>query len=134
MIQENKLSDKKEVDKSTIELYNKAVQYIEEKKLYLDSEITIGEIAEELKVSMHQLSYAINTVGQKNFFEFINNYRINEARKLLKSSSVNFTIEAIAFDSGFGSKAAFNRTFKKYIGITPSEYAKGGQDNSDFLP
>lgn len=70
---------------------------------------------------MHQVSQIINIRFQKNFSEVINSYRVEEAKNLLIQKP-NYSIEGIAFEAGFGSKATFNRVFKKHTGLTPSEY------------
>ncbi len=103
--------------------YLKVISLIREEKLYLHFELKLEDIANRLNLSTQYVSQAINQNGNKNFFEFINSYRIEEAKKLLKERP-DLTIEAIAYDSGFGSKAAFNRTFKKSTGQTPSEFIK----------
>ncbi|GAL86009.1 AraC family transcriptional regulator [Sporocytophaga myxococcoides] len=103
--------------------YLKVINLIREEKLYLQFELKLEDIANRLNLSTQYVSQAINQNENKNFFEFINSYRIEEAKKLLRERS-DLTIEAIAYDSGFGSKAAFNRTFKKTTGQTPSEFIK----------
>lgn len=92
------------------------------RKPYLDSNINLVKMAEMLDISAHQLSYIINTGFNVSFFQFINQYRVERAKKLLLQNSNNFTILAIAFESGFNSKTAFNSTFKKITGQTPTQF------------
>ena len=94
-------------------------------KIYLDNEINLTTFADKLGISIHDASYLINEVTGNNFYNFINQHRIAEAKKLLTSSkSDKLNMLGIAFESGFNSKTAFNTAFKKWVGISPSEYAK----------
>ncbi|WP_068472530.1 helix-turn-helix domain-containing protein [Saccharicrinis aurantiacus] len=100
-------------------------QLMLEDKVYLDNDLNLVKLADSLLVSPHQLSYIINEGFNENFFSFINKYRVDNAKQLLvdPSKDVN-TMLSIAFDSGFNSKTAFNTTFKKLTGYTPSEFRK----------
>jgi AraC-like DNA-binding protein len=91
---------------------------------FLDSELNLVKLAEMLHVTPHKLSYTINTGYQLNFFQFVNQYRVEKAKELLLNNTKNFTVLAIAYESGFNSKTAFNTTFKKLCGQTPTEFAK----------
>ncbi|WP_232816199.1 helix-turn-helix domain-containing protein [Chryseobacterium capnotolerans] len=93
-------------------------------KPYLDSELNLIKLAEILSVSTHHLSYVINTGFQKNFFQYVNEFRVEYAKQLLKDSGSKLSILGIAYESGFNSKTSFNTTFKKVTGKTPSEFKK----------
>ncbi len=96
-----------------------------EKELYLNNEINLASLSEEMNVTTHQLSYIINQGFNQNFFQFINTYRIQKAKELLlDSSNDKLSILGIAYESGFNSKTTFNTTFKKITNQTPSEYKK----------
>lgn len=98
---------------------------MKEKKPYLDNELTLAKLADELSIPQHHLSQIINEKIGQNFFDFINSYRIEEAKKLLTSHEGGMlTILAIAEEVGFNSKSAFNNAFKKVTNTTPSEYRK----------
>jgi AraC-like DNA-binding protein len=98
-------------------------QTIEEGKLYLRSDLTLQELAENAGISPHNVSEAINTRAGKNFYDFVNSYRAEEAmRRLRDPKHANLTILAIATDSGFNSKSVFNAYFKEHTGQTPSQY------------
>nr|WP_246440606.1 helix-turn-helix domain-containing protein [Rhabdobacter roseus] len=76
-----------------------------------------------IDAQVHHLSQVINEKEQKNFYDLINGWRIEEFLKEVKSEkNKKYTLLAIAYDCGFNSKASFNRNFKKYTGKTPTEY------------
>jgi len=101
------------------------LQIMETDKPYLNSDLTLRELAGKLSMSTHNLSEILNTRLNQNFYDFINRYRVEEVkRKLAEKESENFSLIAIAFDSGFNSKSTFNTIFKKYTGTTPSQYRK----------
>jgi AraC-like DNA-binding protein len=82
-------------------------------------------VAEKLDISIHEASFLINEAARDNFYNFINKYRVEEAKKLLASAKMEeLNIVGIAFASGFNSKTTFNTTFKKMVGISPSQYSK----------
>ena len=92
---------------------------------YKDSLLTLPKLARQLNVSPNLLSQAINEKAKMNFPDYINNYRIKEARQMLISSShTREKIASIAFDTGFNTLSAFNAAFKKFIQMTPSEFRK----------
>jgi AraC-like DNA-binding protein len=98
---------------------------IETEKPYTDMDLTIDELAAKLSVTRHNLSQVINKRTGKNFNGFINELRVEESKRLLKSSKYNhLTIAAIACDSGFNTISNFNTSFKKYTGLTPSQYKR----------
>lgn len=105
------------------EIYNQILEIIETKQLYLNTEFTIFELSKELNINYKYISQAINQGLNKNFVTFVNEYRVEHAKKLLLNPShSNFTIEAISEMSGFKSKSSFNTFFKKHTGLTPSEF------------
>lgn len=93
-------------------------------KPYLDSELNLIKLAETVSVSSHHLSYVINTGFGKNFFQYVNEFRVEYAKKLLKEKDSRLSILGIAYESGFNSKTSFNTTFKKLTGQTPSEFKR----------
>jgi AraC-like DNA-binding protein len=98
---------------------------MERDKLYLNSDLTLRELAEKLSISAHNLSEILNTKLNQNFYDFINRYRVEEVkRKLSDNEMEKYNLIAIAFESGFNSKATFNTVFKKQTGTTPTEYRK----------
>ncbi|MCB0743526.1 MAG: AraC family transcriptional regulator [Ignavibacteriae bacterium] len=107
------------------------IRYVENKKPFLDSSLRMSQLADELSISNNQLSQVLNQELDKNFNEFINSYRVKEVQERLKESKYqNLTMLAIAEDSGFNSKNAFNRAFKYHTGMTPSQYKKATESNT----
>ena len=99
------------------------ITIMETDKLYTDSNLTLYQMADKLGISTHNLSEVINTQRNQNFFDFINQYRIDRVKKdLTDPAKSNLKILSIAFDAGFNSKASFNTIFKKFTGLTPSDY------------
>lgn len=113
---------------STEEVANLSVQLsslMENDKLFLNNDLSLPTVAEKLGISIHETSFLINETTKDNFYSFINKYRVDEAKKLLTSSKMDeLNILGIAFASGFNSKTTFNTTFKKIVGISPSQYSK----------
>ena len=114
------------ISETTYEKYvNKLEQFMEHEKPFLNPAITINELAERAEISARTLSYIINKKYKMNFFDFINQYRIKESKRLLSDASkVQETILSVLYDAGFNSKSVFNRAFRKFEGITPSQFRK----------
>lgn len=94
-------------------------------KLYLEHNINVEQFARRVGLTSRDVSQSINSQFDSNFFEFINSYRVQEAKRLLASKEhQSATILEILYDSGFNSKSAFNRFFKRMTGISPSDYRK----------
>jgi AraC-like DNA-binding protein len=112
-------------DSEKTEYLQKLRDYFDEKKPYLNPELTITEVAKELSVSVKYLSQVINESLGKNYYDFINSYRIEEAKRQLTSQAESKkTVLEVLYESGFNSKSAFNSAFKKHTGFTPTEYRK----------
>lgn len=104
------------------------LKHMDENKSYLQPDITLKALSDELGVTSEYLSEIINSDLNKNFFDFINHYRIEEFKNQCKDEkNKNLNIIGLAFNCGFNSKATFNRVFKKATGLTPSEYTKMSQ-------
>jgi AraC-like DNA-binding protein len=99
------------------------IAYMNDKRPYLQEDCNIQNIAEMTGISVHHLSNILNNRFEKNFSDFINAYRIEEAKRILSSDLFSkMTLEAIGYECGFGSKSCFNKAFKKRTNLTPSEY------------
>ncbi len=103
------------------ELYKNVTNYMEQRKPYIDNELRLVHLADQLGFSTHLLSKVINKKSGKNFNKFINEYRLVEAERLLAETETP-SIKSVYFDVGFNSKAAFYNAFKKKHNCTPSEY------------
>ena len=113
---------KKEDAKSYVE---NLIKYMDESKVWKDSELSIAKLASQTSISKHQLSEVLNEYLGKNFYVFVNEYRVEYAKQLLmKKEYNNWSIIAIAYECGFNSKTAFNNFFKKHTQQTPSEFKK----------
>lgn len=92
-------------------------------KPFLAENCNIQSVSESTGISVHQLSYTLNSHLQKSFNDYINGYRIEEAKKILSSDQSNkLTLEAIGYECGFGSKSTFNKAFRKHTNLTPSGF------------
>ncbi len=101
------------------------LDYMEEEKPYLNHEIKQSDIADYLHMSVHLFSEVLNVCFQKNFNNFINLYRVDTAKKMMKNPKFkHYKILAIGYEAGFPSKTSFNRIFKNLVGLTPSEFQK----------
>jgi len=105
------------------EYIEKLNSFMDRNKPYLNENITIKDLAEFTSIPSHHLSIVINSRLNKNFYTFINEYRVREAIDILDDpENTEANILAIAFRAGFNSKSTFNSVFKKITGQTPSEY------------
>ena len=112
-------------------ILKRVLEFMDKEKPYLDSELTLKDLAERISVSPRNLSFAINDRLKQNFFDFVNRYRVEEAKRLLaKPESQRFTILGIAFDAGFNSKSSFNLVFKKIAKMTPSQFQESIQSQT----
>jgi len=101
------------------------LQYMEESRPYLNPELKLSELATSLDIHPNHLSQVINERFQQNFFDFINGYRVEEAKKRLSDPVSNRdTLLKIALDCGFNNKVSFNNYFKKLTDQTPSSFRK----------
>ncbi len=112
-------------DEQLLRLKSELMELMESQKPYLNSELGLTNLALMMQIGIHELSYLINVGFENNFYGFVNNYRVEESKILLSSTKhKNLSIIGIAFESGFNSKTAFNTTFKKMTGLTPTEFKK----------
>jgi len=100
------------------------------KRIYLNPLLKVDDVAASISISEKALSSLLNQHIGKSFNDFVNEYRVEEAKiRLTDPANHNFTIAAIAFDCGFNSLATFQRVFKQFAGVTPSKF-----QNDSFLP
>lgn len=133
LVQENKSKEKAKTlnNKALNSLAERLKEFMEFNKPYLNPELDLSTLAEELNVHPKMLSLAINHVLGYNFSEYINSQRILAAELLLKNNSdQQLTIMEVMYDVGFNSRSVFNTLFKKKIGLTPSQYKSQQKNNS----
>jgi AraC-like DNA-binding protein len=102
-----------------------------EQKPYLNPELTINDLAALVKCNRHHLSQVLNESLQQSFYDYINHFRVEEAKQLLLDSARrSHKIAAIAYDAGFNSLSTFNEVFKKNTGAAPTQFRKDVQQIS----
>lgn len=132
------LFDKKYVNsnltgKDKEKIKNQLLKYMNDEKLYLDPTLSLDILAKKLSILPKHLSQIVNEIFNKNFNDFVNQYRVKECINRLKDkSSSGKTILRIAFECGFNTKATFNAAFKKFTGVTPKQFRKNHHLNNDF--
>ncbi len=110
------------------EVFEKINIHMEKEKPYLNSNLTVKTLGQQMTLVPRQVSQAINLKADKNFSEYVNEFRIKHACQLLSSAQArNISIMDVMLDSGFITKSNFNRAFKKVTGITPFEFKENSQ-------
>lgn len=110
------------------EYHSLLLTLMEEKKPFLNGELTASELSQMVGISPNYLSQVLNKEQKQNFFDFVNGYRVKEMiLKMEDSRNSHLTLLAMALDSGFNSKTTFNTIFKKATSQTPSQYFKALQ-------
>lgn len=110
-------------ESSARRIHQKLLALMNEQHIYRDSDLKLNQLAHELSTSSNYLSQVINQIEEQNFYDFINEYRINDVKKKMRDGKyANQTILSLAYEAGFNSKSAFNTAFKKHTDMTPSQY------------
>ena len=110
---------KEESKKLLVEL----LTYMEKETPYINGKLSLKEVASKLGISNNHLSQVINENLNKNFFDFVNEYRVNLIKEKMKNpANKQYTLLALAYECGFNSKSTFNAIFKKNTGLTPTAY------------
>lgn len=121
----HELEVKEESGTNDLEIKRKLEHYMTTEEVYLDPSLTIFELSKGIGLTSAELSLFLNRDLGKNFFEFVNGYRIERAKKMLQDpGKKQMTILEILYAIGFNSKSSFNTAFKKHVGKTPTEYRK----------
>lgn len=120
LVHENQSIDKLDSDPQLVE---KITRHMNNEKPYLTKILTLEHLARQLEIPSRTLSTTINRQFKQNFFEFVNHYRVEEAKiQLADPEQKDKTMIDVMADCGFNSKATFNTFFKKLVGSTPSQY------------
>lgn len=105
------------------EILVKVVEAMDREKLYQEPELTLQDLSTRLKFPSYQVSTAINEGMKKSFYDLVNGYRVEEAKRLLMNpKNRDYTILSVGFEAGFNSKTTFNTVFKKFTGLTPTSF------------
>jgi YesN/AraC family two-component response regulator len=119
-----------EIDK----IINKINELMENDKIYMDIGITLPDLSKKIGVKRNQLSFLLNKYFNTNFYDFINKYRVNEAKKILaQNTNTRVNLLNVGMVVGFNSKTAFNVNFKKLAHMSPSEYRKAYKCNTKHV-
>lgn len=114
------------------ELAKKLTALMDKERPYLNPELDLNRLAELLEANPKQVSYTINRSFSKNFYEYVNSYRIEAFKQsVTEPENKKLTLLGLAFECGFNSKSTFNDVFKKATGKTPSQYAKQLKNKSE---
>jgi len=116
-----KLQSQKTINPKTIGELTKLMNV---DKPYLNPKLTLNNLAEKLEISPRELSFMLNSEFKLSFFNFVNKYRVTEAKQMLTDNTNKKTILEILYQVGFNNKSAFNRVFKELTGFTPTEFRK----------
>jgi AraC-like DNA-binding protein len=104
--------------------------FVKLEKPYLNSDLTLGDLAKLLDMPKHHLTETLNRKLQKNFYSYVNECRITEFKALLQDPQNSMqTIMSLAYQVGFNSKSAFNTFFKKSTQMTPTQFRKLQSDH-----
>jgi AraC-like DNA-binding protein len=104
---------------------SRIVRFIEDQKPYVDPDLTLEKLALQLDIPKYHLSFVINTHLEKGFFDLINYYRVEEAKKLLLDGGMKaLSVDSVGYEVGFNTKSAFYRWFKKLTGKTPALFSR----------
>jgi len=106
----------------SMRLKERLIEIIETEKPYLNCDLRLIHLAIMLEIPRHHTSQIINEHFHTNFFDFVNQYRVMESEKLLKLEAQHYTMESIAYQSGFNNRVSFYKAFKKFNGETPTAF------------
>jgi AraC-like DNA-binding protein len=119
------LTERIEQGKPDQQLIKKLLTFMQHQKPYLDPELSLSSLSKELGLNRNQLSQLINDGLGENFYDFVNKYRVDEVKRLLiDPAKQNYNLLGMALEAGFKSKSTFNLVFKRFTGLTPTEYKK----------
>jgi len=128
------LAQKVKYQKSGIEetillgIHQELTTLMQQEKLFKNPELSLNDVAEQLKIHANALSQVINSLEKKNFYDYINELRITEFKEIVTlPENQKFTLLSLAYEVGFNSKTSFNRNFKKITGLSPTAYFKKQQ-------
>lgn len=104
-----------------VQIRAKIRKAFDEDKIYRNNDIGLDDLAEHIQHNRYKVSQVINTYFSKNFYTFLNEYRVREAKHLL-ATEPSLSVKAIMYEVGFNSKNSFYSAFKKNTGVSPNDY------------
>lgn len=107
----------------TESLKNRLLQLMQEEKIFIDENLSLDDTAKQLSLPPHKLSRFMNLVMDSDFRNFINKFRVEEAKRLLKTEP-DMSIKQICYEVGFKSASTFHESFKKFTGTSPGKFRK----------
>jgi AraC-like DNA-binding protein len=125
LVEVKNVTDRNELEKRNFnEFSEKLNSHLLSNKFYLDPEMSVAKLSDQLGCPEYKLRNHINqTLGFKNFNDFLNYHRVKDACAILENpAKADISIYNLGMDLGFGSPVSFNRAFKKFTGKTPTEY------------
>ncbi len=114
--------EKPKSDEDLEELKILLLNFLSEKEPFTNQDLTLEMLADQIQLPIQRLSGVINRGLNKSFYDLINEHRVEKSKKLLREMVQENTIEYIAYESGFNSRASFYRAFKKHTGLTPTQF------------
>ncbi len=112
-------------EKEINEIQNLIDTFLEEKKGYRRPELSLSILANEINTTTNKLSWVLNNIYKKTFYELVNEYRVEDfLQRIEENDHKEFTVVSIAFDVGFNSKSTFYKAFKEITNFTPTEYIR----------
>jgi AraC-like DNA-binding protein len=126
--------DEEDENKKYDKLYDTIVEYMENKQPFTKEDFSIAQLSIALNINTSYISSAIKIKQNINFSTFVNTYRIEKVKKMLQYNVKKYTLEHIYMSSGFKNQSTFNKAFKLYEGITPTEYIKKLHDAMTEFP
>ncbi len=122
----NDIKKEELIDKNLVlEIANELEKLMEEEQPFLNKNLSLSTLSDKLNTRTHILSFVINTNYNVNFYTYVNKFRLEYCKSLLKNpKKQHLSMEGVADEGGFGSKSTFNTLFKKHLGMTPIQYKK----------
>lgn len=114
------------LDMNALNIYEEQLSiYMQQSKIYLNPDLSLEILSTNIKIPKHHITQLLNEKLNKNFYQYINEFRIQHAiEQLQKSTEVQCNLLSLAYDCGFNSKSSFNNYFKKITGFTPSQFKR----------
>lgn len=118
-------------DEELSEAFNRIVDLVNDEQYFLNKNVKLSDLAEQLSVNERIVSKSINKYGNGNFNKFINAFRVEHSKNILTGGQFDhYTIEAIAEESGFSNKVSFYNAFKSETGMSPTQFRALKQSKS----